>query len=62
MKEHAEEKKCLKCGQFRFVEVVNDEGEKVMTDVAHCNIPKFQPKVWNPNLLTLFYLSLKSIP
>jgi hypothetical protein len=35
MKEHAEEKKCLKCGQFRFVEVVNDEGEKVMTDVAH---------------------------
>ncbi|KAL5647773.1 hypothetical protein ACJX0J_042128, partial [Zea mays] len=33
--EHAEEKKCLKCGQFRFVEVVNDEGEKVMTDVAH---------------------------
>jgi hypothetical protein len=28
-------KKCLKCGQFRFVEVVNDEGEKVMTDVAH---------------------------
>ena len=35
MKEHAEEKKCLKCGQSRFVEVVNDEGEKVMTDVAH---------------------------
>jgi hypothetical protein len=35
MKEHAEEKKCLKYGQFRFVEVVNDEGEKVMTDVAH---------------------------
>jgi hypothetical protein len=35
MKEHAEEKKCLKCGQFRFVEVVNNEGEKVMTDVAH---------------------------
>jgi hypothetical protein len=27
--------KCLKCGQFRLVEVVNDEGEKVMTDVAH---------------------------
>jgi hypothetical protein len=35
MKEHAEEKKCLKCGQFRFVEVVNDEVDKVMTDVAH---------------------------
>jgi hypothetical protein len=27
--------KCLKCGQSRFVEVVNDEGDKVMTDVAH---------------------------
>jgi hypothetical protein len=33
MKEHAGEKKCLKCGQSRFVEVVNDEGDKVMTDV-----------------------------
>jgi hypothetical protein len=29
------EKICLKCGQSRFVEVVNDEGDKVMTDVAH---------------------------
>jgi hypothetical protein len=35
MKEHAGEKKCLKCGQSRFVEVINDEGDKVMTDVAH---------------------------
>jgi hypothetical protein len=35
MKEHAVEKKCLKCGQYRFVEVVNDEGDKVMTYVAH---------------------------
>jgi hypothetical protein len=35
MKEHAGEKKCLKCGQSRFVEVVNDEGDKVLTDVAH---------------------------
>jgi hypothetical protein len=35
MKEHAGERKCLKCGQSRFVEVVNDEGDKVMTDVAH---------------------------
>jgi hypothetical protein len=26
---------CLKCGQSRFVEVFNDEGDKVMTDVAH---------------------------
>jgi hypothetical protein len=35
MKEHAGETKCLKCGQSRFVEVVNDEGDKVMTNVAH---------------------------
>jgi hypothetical protein len=35
MKVHAGEKKCLKCGQSRFVEVVNDEGDKVMRDVAH---------------------------
>jgi hypothetical protein len=34
--EHAKEKKCLKCGQFRFVEVVNDEGDKVMTDDRCC--------------------------
>jgi hypothetical protein len=42
MKEHAGEKKCLKCGQSRFVEVVNDEGDKVMTNVAHkqlCYLP-----------------------
>jgi hypothetical protein len=35
MKEHVGEKKCLKCGQSRFVKVVNNEGDKVMTDVAH---------------------------
>jgi hypothetical protein len=35
MKEHTGEKKCLKCGQSRFVEVVNAEGDKVMTDVEH---------------------------
>jgi hypothetical protein len=35
MKEHAGERKCVKCGQSRFVEVVNDDGDKVMTDVAH---------------------------
>jgi hypothetical protein len=27
--------KCLKYGQSRFVKVVNDEGNKVMTNVAH---------------------------
>jgi hypothetical protein len=42
MKQHVGEKKCLKYGQSRFVEVVNDEGDKVMTDVAHkqlCYLP-----------------------
>jgi hypothetical protein len=42
MKEHAGEKKWLKCGQSRFVEVVNDEGDKMMTYVAHkqlCYLP-----------------------
>jgi hypothetical protein len=28
-------KKCLKCGNWRFVEVVNEDGEKVMMKVAH---------------------------
>ena len=42
MKEHVGEKKWLKCGQSRFVEVVNDEGDKMMTYVAHkqlCYLP-----------------------
>jgi hypothetical protein len=34
-KEHKDETKCLKCGKSRFVEVVNEDSEKVMTKVAH---------------------------
>jgi hypothetical protein len=34
-KEHKNEMKCLKCGKSRFVEVINEDGEKVMTEVAH---------------------------
>jgi hypothetical protein len=34
-KEHKNETKCLKCGKPRFVEVVNKDGEKVMTKTAH---------------------------
>jgi hypothetical protein len=30
-KEHANDKKCLECGQSRFIEVVIQDGEKVMT-------------------------------
>jgi hypothetical protein len=34
-KEHKNETKCLKCGKSRFVEVINEDDEKVMTEVAH---------------------------
>jgi hypothetical protein len=34
-KEHKEEKKCLKCGKLRYVEVINYDGESVTTEVAH---------------------------
>jgi hypothetical protein len=33
-KEHANDKKCLECGQSRFIEVVTQDGEKVMIEVA----------------------------
>jgi hypothetical protein len=41
-KEHKEEKQCLKCGKLRYIEVVNDDGETVTTEVAHkklCYMP-----------------------
>jgi hypothetical protein len=34
-KDHKDETKCLKCGKSMFVEVVNEDGEKVMMKVAH---------------------------
>jgi hypothetical protein len=34
-KEHKNETKYLKCGKPRFVEVVNEDGEKVMTKTTH---------------------------
>jgi hypothetical protein len=33
-KEHANEKKCLECGQSKFIEVVTEDGEKVTTEVT----------------------------
>jgi hypothetical protein len=33
--EHKNETKCLKCGKPRFVEVINEDSEKVKTEVAH---------------------------
>jgi hypothetical protein len=41
-KEHREENKCLKYGKPRYVDVVNDDGEMVTTEVAHkqvCYMP-----------------------
>jgi hypothetical protein len=34
-KEHKNEMKCLKCGKSRFVELINEDREKVTTKVAH---------------------------
>jgi hypothetical protein len=34
-KEHKNETKCLKCGKPRFVEVTNEDGEKVTIKTAH---------------------------
>jgi hypothetical protein len=34
-KEQKNETACLKCGKSRFEEVINEDGEKVTTDVAH---------------------------
>jgi hypothetical protein len=34
-KEHKNETKCLKCGKSMFIEVVNEDSEKVMAKVAH---------------------------
>jgi hypothetical protein len=50
-KEHANEKKCLKCDQLRFVEVVTQDGEKVMTEVTHM---KFRYFPITPHLKWLF--------
>jgi hypothetical protein len=34
-KEHKNEKKCLKCGKPRFIEVINEDGEMVMMKTTH---------------------------
>jgi hypothetical protein len=40
-KEHANEKKCLECGQSRFIKVVTEDGEKVTTEVAQKQLRYF---------------------
>jgi hypothetical protein len=34
-KEHINEKKCLNCEKSRFVDVINADGEEVMTEIAY---------------------------
>jgi hypothetical protein len=34
-KDHKNEMRYLKCGKSRFVEIINKDGERVMTEVAH---------------------------
>jgi hypothetical protein len=50
-KEHKNETKGLKCGKPRFVEVVNEDGEKVMTKTAH-NKLRYMPLT--PQMKRLF--------
>jgi hypothetical protein len=38
-KEHINEKKCLKCGKSRFVEVINADGEEVIIEVVYDTFP-----------------------
>jgi hypothetical protein len=48
-KEHNNEMKCLKCGKPRFIEVVNEDGEKVMIKTAHkqlCYMPLTPQMKW----------------
>jgi hypothetical protein len=40
-KEHANEKKCLECGQSRFIEIVIKDGEKVTTEVVQKKLHYF---------------------
>jgi hypothetical protein len=40
-KEHANKKKCLECGQSWFIEVVTQDSEKVMTEVAQKQLRYF---------------------
>jgi hypothetical protein len=41
-KGHGREQKCLKCGKSRYVELVHEDGEKVVTKVAHKQL-RFMP-------------------
>jgi hypothetical protein len=50
-KEHKNEMKYLKCGKSRFVEVINEDGEKVTIEVAH---KQFRYMPLTPRMKLLF--------
>jgi hypothetical protein len=43
-KEHKNEMKCLKCGKSRFIEVINEDDEKVMTKDAYKQL-RYMPRM-----------------
>jgi hypothetical protein len=49
-KEHKDEMKCLKCGKSRFIEVINEDGEKVMMKVAHKKLRYMSLMFWMKRL------------
>jgi hypothetical protein len=49
-KEHKDEMKCLKCGKSRFIEVINEDGEKVMMKVAHKKLCYMSLMFWMKRL------------
>jgi hypothetical protein len=50
-KEHINEKKCLKCEKSQFVEVINADGEEVVTEIAYKQL-RYMPLT--PRLKRLF--------
>jgi hypothetical protein len=49
-KEHKDKTKCLKYGKSRFIEIVNEDGEKVMTKVAHKQLRYMHLTPWMKRL------------
>jgi hypothetical protein len=45
-KEQKNEMKCLKCGKSRFVEVINEDSEKVTIKVAHKQLRDMPRMKW----------------
>jgi hypothetical protein len=50
-REHINEKKCLKCGKTRFIEVINADSEEVMMKIAYKQL-RYMPLT--PQLKRLF--------